>query len=106
MSVLGMLTLMTGDVSAGAGLIAQSAELIDTHDLDRLATSAHTLTGLALAQTLLRDSQNAAATLARARRLTAQLTGIVPWFAVSGPLDPGSHGGPPRRRPLGAAADR
>ena len=47
--------------------------------------SAHTLTGLALAQTLLRDRENAAATLARARRLTAQLTGIVPWFAVSGP---------------------
>jgi LuxR family maltose regulon positive regulatory protein len=85
MSVLGMLILMTGDVSAGAGLIVQSAELIDTHDLDRLATSAHTLTGLALAQTLLRDRQNAAATLTRARRLTAQLTGIVPWFAVSGP---------------------
>lgn len=84
MSVLGMLTIMTGDVSAGAGLIVQSAELIDAHDLDRLATSAHTLTGLALAQTLLRDRENGAVTLARARRLTAQLSGIVPWFAVSG----------------------
>jgi len=84
MSLLGMLTLMSGDVSGGAGIMTRSAELIDAHGLDRLATSAHTLTGLALAQTLLRDRENGAATLARARRLTAQLTGIVPWFAVSG----------------------
>ena len=84
MSLLGMLTVMSGDVTGGAGLITESADLIDAHDLDRLATSAHTLTGLALAQTLLRDSPNASATLLRARLLTAQLTGIAPWFAVSG----------------------
>lgn len=84
MSLLGMLTLMTGDVMAGAGLMSQSAALIDAHDLDRLATSAHTLTGLALAQALLRDKENAAATLRRARGLMARLTGIAPWFAVSG----------------------
>lgn len=85
MSLLGMLTLMSHDVRAGAQLMTQSAAVIDEHDLDRLATSAHTLTGLALAQTLLRDTAKAAATLLRARRLTAQLTGIAPWFAVSGP---------------------
>lgn len=83
-SLLGLITLMTGDVAAGASLIAESAVLIDKHDLDRLATSAHTLTGLALAQTLLRDRDNAAATLTRARRLTAEVAGIAPWFAVSG----------------------
>jgi LuxR family maltose regulon positive regulatory protein len=84
MSMLGMLTLMSGDVQAGAALIAQSAAVIDEHDLDRLATSAHALTGLALAQTLLRDPETATATLQRARRLTAQVTGIAPWFAVAG----------------------
>ncbi len=83
-SVLGMLTLMSGDVKAGAGLMAESAAIIDEHDLDRLATSAHTLTGLALAQTLLRETDRATSTLQAARRLTAQLTGIAPWFAVSG----------------------
>lgn len=84
MSVLGMLTLMAGDVQAGAGLITQSAKVIDEHDLDRLATSAHTLTGLALAQTLVGEPEKATSTLQSARRLTAQLTGIAPWFAVSG----------------------
>ena len=84
MSVLGMLTLMSGDVQAGARLITKSAEVIDEHDLDRLATSAHTLTGLALAQTLVGEPERATSTLQSARRLTAQLTGIAPWFAVSG----------------------
>ena len=83
MSLLGMLTLMLQDVRAGARLIARSASIIDEHDLDRLATSAHTLTGLALAQALLREEE-AAATLLRARQLMAQLAGIAPWFAVSG----------------------
>ena len=84
MSLLGMLTLMSEDVRAGARLMSQSATVIDEHDLDRLATAAHTLTGLALAQALLREDAKAAATLRAARRLTAQLTGIAPWFAVSG----------------------
>jgi LuxR family maltose regulon positive regulatory protein len=84
MSMLGMLTLMSGDVTTGAVVMTRSAELIDAHDLDRLATSAHTLTGLALAQALLRDREKAAGTLLRARRLMAELTGIAPWFAVSG----------------------
>lgn len=85
MSLLGTLTLMSGDVQAGSALMTRSASVIDEHDLDRLATTAHTLTGLALAQTLLREADTATSTLQRARRLTAQLTGIAPWFAVSGP---------------------
>ncbi|HYO17897.1 MAG TPA: AAA family ATPase [Dermatophilaceae bacterium] len=84
MTFLGMLTLMSGDVQAGAGLMTRSAAIIDEHDLDRLATSAHALTGLALAQTLLHETEKATSTLQAARRLTAQVTGIAPWFAVSG----------------------
>lgn len=84
MCLLGLLTVMAGDVQTGAGLMARSAAIIDERDLERLATTAHTLTGLALAQCLLRDRESASATLSRARILTAQLTGIAPWFAVTG----------------------
>ena len=81
---LGMLTIMAGDVSAGAGQIAKSAQLLEEHDLDRLATSAHTLTSLALAQALRQEVTAARATLTQARRMMSMVIGIAPWFEVVG----------------------
>jgi LuxR family maltose regulon positive regulatory protein len=81
---LGLLTIMAGDVSTGAAQIASSADLLEEHDLDRLATAAHTLTALALAQALRQESAAARSTLNQARRMMSMVVGIAPWFEVCG----------------------
>jgi LuxR family maltose regulon positive regulatory protein len=75
---------MAGDVSTGAAQIASSADLLEEHDLDRLATAAHTLTALALAQALRQESAAARSTLNQARRMMSMVVGIAPWFEVCG----------------------
>jgi LuxR family maltose regulon positive regulatory protein len=81
---LGLLAVMAGDISGGAAVIAQSAAILEEHDLERLATAAHTITAVALAQALRQETPQAQASLAKARRMMALVTGIAPWFEVTG----------------------
>ena len=83
---LGLMSLLQGDHSKGLALIDQATDAMTEFGLERLATSAHTLTALALAQAVRRDSTAAAQTLARARLMTPMIAGIAPWFAVLGRL--------------------
>jgi LuxR family maltose regulon positive regulatory protein len=82
----GMLALMANDWSQGAPLIARAGDLIRIHRLERLATSANSLTALALLQAARGNKDQARVTLSIARRLTSQVRQIAPWFAVVGPL--------------------
>ncbi len=83
---LGLLSLLQGDHSKGLALIDQAVDAMTEFDLELLATSAHTLTALALAQAVRRDSAGAAQTLSKARLMTPMVSGIAPWFAVLGRL--------------------
>jgi LuxR family maltose regulon positive regulatory protein len=82
----GMLALMADDWSWGAPLIARAGDLIQIHRLERLATSANSVTALALLQAARGSKDEARVTLSTARRLTSQVRQIAPWFAVVGPL--------------------
>ena len=81
----GMLAVLTGDAS-GAALIVRAHELVQEHHLDRLATSANSVTAVALLLAIRGDKTEARVTLGTARRLTVRVRGIAPWFAVAGPL--------------------
>lgn len=83
---LGLLSLLQGDHSKGLALIDQAVDTMTEFDLELLATSVHTLTALALAQAVRRDSAGATHTLSKARLMTPVVTGIAPWFAVLGRL--------------------
>lgn len=85
LSWLGLLHLMRGETSAGLRLLSAAADVMSRHDLESLATSAHCLTAQALGQALTHDPR-APATLAKARRKSAMIDAIAPWFAVSGRL--------------------
>ena len=82
----GLVALIDGDWARGAPLIARAADLVRTHDLDRLATSAMCVTAMALLQAARGSKADARVTLGTARRLTGQVRQIAPWFAVAGPL--------------------
>jgi LuxR family maltose regulon positive regulatory protein len=85
LSWLGLLAMTSGDTNLGARLIGEASGVIEAHHLERLASSAHCLTAQAflLAMTHRPDAE---ATLASARRLTALVPAIAPWFAVCGRL--------------------
>jgi LuxR family transcriptional regulator, maltose regulon positive regulatory protein len=83
---LGVVSLLRGDTNQGLALIDEAAAVIAEHDLELLATSAHSLTALALAQAIRHDTAHASKTLAKARMMTPMIAGIAPWFAVSGRL--------------------
>ena len=78
--------LLTDDWAHGAPLIARAGELVRLHRLERLATSANSVTALALLQAARGSKDQARVTLGTARRLTSQVSQIAPWFAVAGPL--------------------
>ena len=82
----GMLAVLTDDWAHGAPLIARAGELVRLHRLERLATSANSVTALALLQAARGSKDQARVTLGTARRLTSQVSQIAPWFAVAGPL--------------------
>ncbi|MFN8168045.1 MAG: LuxR C-terminal-related transcriptional regulator [Candidatus Nanopelagicales bacterium] len=81
----GLMAVATADHARGAELIAEASRLIEIYHLDRMVTSAHCLTAKALLLAM-RHEPEAAATLAKARRLTVTIHGVGPWFAVCGPL--------------------
>lgn len=81
----GVLAMAEGDHRAAQRLITGATDVIRDHRLDRLATAAHSITAQALVQALRHDPE-AATTVATARRMTAQLGDIVPWFSVCGRL--------------------
>jgi LuxR family maltose regulon positive regulatory protein len=82
----GMLAVLTDDWAHGAPLIERAGELVRLHRLERLATSANSVTALALLQAARGSKDQARVTLGTARRLTSQVSQIAPWFAVAGPL--------------------
>jgi LuxR family maltose regulon positive regulatory protein len=82
----GMLALLADDWAHGAPLIARAGDLVHRHHLDRLATSANSITALALLQAARGSKDEARVTLGNARRLTNQVAQIAPWFAVAGRL--------------------
>ena len=82
----GLVALMQEDWARGAPLIARAGELVHRHHLDRLATSAMSITAMALLQAARGSKDDARVTLGAARRLTGQVRQIAPWFAVAGPL--------------------
>jgi len=86
LSWLGISAGMAGDWQTASRLLDRAGAIIDEHFLDRLATAAHVVTGQALLQAVRGRKTQGRATLATARRLSALVRGIVPWFAVYGPL--------------------
>jgi LuxR family transcriptional regulator, maltose regulon positive regulatory protein len=86
LAFLGVLSILGGDREAGVSQVTRSMELIRQHDLDRLATAAHTVTAQAFAQAVVGDRRAAEATFAKARRLSGMVAAIAPWFAVTGRL--------------------
>jgi LuxR family maltose regulon positive regulatory protein len=82
----GILALIADDRASAAPHIERAAELIEDHRLDRLTTSAFSVTAVALLHAMHGRKEQARATLATARRLTAQARRIAPWFVVAGPL--------------------
>lgn len=85
LSWLGILHLLRSETREGLRLLDEVALVLAQHDLEALATSAHSFSAMALGQALTHDPQ-ARTTLAKARRMTAASKGIAPWFAVSGRL--------------------
>jgi LuxR family maltose regulon positive regulatory protein len=81
----GVLAVMSGDIVRGSQLIGEARGLITGRHLDRLASSAHSITAQALLEALTHRPE-ARLTLANARRLTALIPEIAPWFAVCGRL--------------------
>jgi LuxR family maltose regulon positive regulatory protein len=81
----GLMAIMATDYGRGSQLIAEARVLIERHHLDRMVTSAHCLTASALLLAMRHDPA-AAATLAKARGLTATIRGVGPWLAVCGRL--------------------
>jgi LuxR family maltose regulon positive regulatory protein len=86
LAFLGVLAILGGDRDEGVRQITRSMELIRQHDLDRLATTAHTVTAQAFALAVVGDRRAAGAAFAKARRLSGMVTEIAPWFAVTGRL--------------------
>ena len=86
LAFLGVLAILGGDRDIGVRQITESMALIHAHDLDRLATAAHTVTAQAFALAVTGDRRAAEAAFAQARRLSGLVTGIAPWFAVTGRL--------------------
>lgn len=82
----GLVALMEDDWGRGVPLIARAGDLVRSHHLDRLATSAITVTATALLQAARGSKDEARVTLGAARRLSSQVRQIAPWFAVVGPL--------------------
>jgi len=83
---LGVLDVLGGERERGLDHIAQAADLIREHDLDRLATAAHTVTAQAFALAVAGDRRAAEVAFTKARRLSGMVTEIAPWFAVTGRL--------------------
>lgn len=81
----GVLAMADGDHRTGQQLIVSARDVILDHHLERLASAAHCFTAQALVQALRHDPE-APTTLSRARRLTATLGDIAPWFEVCGRL--------------------
>jgi LuxR family maltose regulon positive regulatory protein len=86
LAFLGVLAILGGDRDAGVRQITRSMDLIHRHDLDRLATTAHTVTAQAFALAVVGDRRAAETAFAKARRLSGLVTEIAPWFAVTGRL--------------------
>ena len=84
LATLGLLAIQAGEWERGAALVARAREVIVVNDLLELSTSAYTISVVALAQARGGDHVVARATLVLARRLTAELLGIAPWYQVLG----------------------
>jgi LuxR family maltose regulon positive regulatory protein len=82
----GFLAVVDGDFAKGAPQVARASELVRTHRLDRLATSALSITMIALLHATRGRGPEARLTLGAARRISQQVTQIAPWFSVAGPL--------------------
>jgi LuxR family maltose regulon positive regulatory protein len=82
----GLLAILADDWAQAVPKVVRVGELVAAHGLDRLATSANSVTVLALLQASRGSKQEARVTLGTARRLTSQARRIAPWFAVAGPL--------------------
>ena len=81
----GVLALSAGDLAKARRNIRRASSVVHEHRLERLSTAALCITAQAFLQALANEP-GAATTLATARRLTAQLGDVVPWFSVSGRL--------------------
>ena len=81
----GVLALTAGDLASARRTLRRATDIVVHHRLERLTTAAHCVTAQALLQSLAHDPE-APATLATARRLTADLGDAVPWFTVCGRL--------------------
>jgi LuxR family maltose regulon positive regulatory protein len=85
LSWLGVLHLLRRETKEGLRLLDEAAVVLAKHDLESLATCAHSYSAMSLGQALTHDAR-ARATLAKARTMTVSTEGIVPWFAVWGRL--------------------
>jgi LuxR family maltose regulon positive regulatory protein len=80
-----MLRFLAGNIPGACAMLATVADLMHRHAIDKVSTSAHALSAIALAQAVTRDPA-APTTLATARRRTEEIVGIAPWFQVTGRL--------------------
>ncbi|MFN8157030.1 MAG: AAA family ATPase [Candidatus Nanopelagicales bacterium] len=82
----GLLALWNDDNRTAIELIDEGARVVAGMHGDRLATAAHPYTAYAVSLALQGRRAEASRALAQARRLTEQLSGLVPWFQVLGRL--------------------
>ncbi len=82
----GLLALLADDWAGAAPLFERTADLVVLNGLDRLTTSAPSVTVVALFHATQGRREQARVSLATARRLTADARRIAPWFTVAGPL--------------------
>jgi LuxR family maltose regulon positive regulatory protein len=85
-SWLGISAGIQGDWDTAGRLLDRAATIIDEHYLDRLVTAGHVVTARALMQAVRGQKSQGRSTLVTARRLSALMRGIIPWFAVYGAL--------------------
>jgi LuxR family transcriptional regulator, maltose regulon positive regulatory protein len=86
LSWLGVIAALEGDREEATRCIERASALIRIHHLDRLGTAGHALTAESLLLAMRHDHERAATALAIARRRSAEIRAIAPWFAVCGPL--------------------
>ena len=82
----GLLAIWRDQPLRAVELIDQGARVVASMHGERLATAAHPLTAYAVSLALQGRREEAARVLAQARRLTHQLSGLVPGFHVLGRL--------------------
>jgi len=84
LATLGLLAIENGHWDEGAALVLQSRDVLHRNGIRDLSTSAYSMSVVAMVQSRGSDAATARATVAHARRLTAEMSSLTPWVQVMG----------------------